>query len=256
MDDKNEFQEFNEAMAKFQQEYEAPKKDKKVDYTTNKGQRIKYEYADLESLQKAIRSTAAKHGLSWNVDFEYKETSITSYGKQQTAIIILTTVIINHASGTEKRFQGVPLFFTSMDPQSIGSTKTYAERYALSGAFGIASDDDDDAQVSQDSYNNPQQQQKLGPSQAELEAEANISININKYRGVLEENGIDLGQMNQWIAQQEGATDIKQVPPNKILAYYKSQALKIQKEAKQAEAQPEQMSMMKDRTTSPIDWGN
>lgn len=152
MAEQNEFAKFNEAMANFQGEYTPPKKDKKVDYKTSKGQVIKYDYSDLESLQRAIRETASKHGLSWNTDFEYEESVVSNYGKEQKALVLITKVVINHSSGVEKTFKGVPLYITSFDPQSIGSVKTYSERYALSGAFGIASDSDDDGQVAKDHH--------------------------------------------------------------------------------------------------------
>ena len=46
----------------------------------------------------------------------------------------------------------------SLDPQAHGSGLTYAKRYSLALAFGVASDVDDDANRAQKSYQSRQQQ--------------------------------------------------------------------------------------------------
>lgn len=46
----------------------------------------------------------------------------------------------------------------SLDPQAQGSGLTYAKRYSLALAFGVASDVDDDANSAQKSYQSRQQQ--------------------------------------------------------------------------------------------------
>ncbi len=256
-----DFSKFNEAMANFQKEYAAPKKDKKVDFKTKTGQHIKYDYSDLESLQSAIRETAGKHGLSWNMDFEYKETAVTDYyGKEKKALMIIANVIISHSSGVEKQFKGVPIFATAFDPQSIGSVKTYSERYALSGAFGIASGEDDE-QVLSDQKNNQGNDRTQEPSRAELDNE--LEATIKEYQSFLLDRSLDLGAMNKYIIDQEKVDDIKQVERVRVLGYLKSQVQKIktqetQKEAEQTKQQDdiEQQSLMKGITTQPVNWGS
>ncbi|TWK08622.1 hypothetical protein CHCC20442_4335 [Bacillus licheniformis] len=261
---------FNEAMAKFQGDYEPPKKDKKVDYTTKQGQRIKYDYSDLESLQKAIRTTASKYGLSWNVDFEYKDTEITNYGKTQKALMIIANVIINHSSGAEKTFKGIPLYATSFDPQSIGSVKTYSERYALSGAFGIASGEDDDGQIAKDRQSNNQNsdnQQTNRPPQDDNAQK--IEQAIQEYQDFLLDHGRNLGELNQYIVKQEKVQNISQVDRLRVMGYYKAfvkkqetDNLKADRERQQQtqnrqqqSQEPQQQSFMEGNTTNIIDWG-
>lgn len=254
----NDFSDFNKAMASFQKEYESPKKDKKVDYTTKSGQRIKYDYADLESLQSAIRVTAAKHGLSWNIDFDVEQVKVINYGKEVPALLITPEVIISHSSGVEKLFKGVPLYATSLDPQSIGSIKTYAERYALSSAFGIASDDDDDAQIAVDQHNNQQHNNSQQPTQAELDQE--LDQTIQEYRNFLLDRGLDLGEMNKYIIKKEMVDNINQVERVRVMGYLKSQVQKIKNEEARKESeqneQTEQQSLMKGNTTQTINWGS
>lgn len=249
--EQSQYAKFNEAMAKFQKEYNAPKKDKKVDFKTKSGQHIKYDYSDLESLQKAIRETAGNHGLSWNVDFEFKETTVTNYGKEQKILMIITNVIINHSSGVEKCFNGVPLYATSFDPQSIGSIKTYAERYALSSAFGIASGEDDEQMMNQ------QDEQNEEPSRAELDAE--LENTIKEYQSFLLDRNIELGAMNKWIIEQEMVDNINQVERVRVMGYLKQQVQKIKnKEAAQNKQQDnvEQQSLMKENSAQAINWGS
>lgn len=250
-----DYSKFNEAMAKFQEEYEPPKKDKKVDFVTKNGDSIKYDYADLESLQKAIRKVAGKHGLSWNVDFTTEKTEITNYGKAQEALMIMANVVINHSSGVKKVFRSVPLFASRLtDPQGLGGLKTYAERYALSSAFGIASGEDDE-QMLNDKPDEPRE-----PTRAELDAELNEAI--EGYQSFLLEQGINMGAMNKWIIEKEGVNTIKQVEPLQVMGYLKSQVLKIKRqqaeaeaEAKKKEQQPEQGSLMEGNTTNTVNWG-
>ena len=255
--EQTQYAKFNEAMANFQKEYESPKKDKKVDFVTKKGQHIKYDYADLESLQSAIRETAGKHGLSWNTDFDVEAVKVVNYGKEVPALFITPKIVISHSSGVEKIFNGVPLYATTLDPQSIGSIKTYAERYALSSAFGIASGEDDE-QMMGNQQNDQDNQQP--PSRAELDEE--LESTIKEYQNFLMDRNLDLGAMNKWIIEQEGVNNIKQVERVKVMGYLKSQVQKIKRKdaeaeaemKKQADNQAEQGSLMQGNTTSPINW--
>jgi len=60
----------------------------------------------------------------------------------------------------------------SLDPQAQGSGLTYAKRYSLSLAFGVASEVDDDANSAQKSYQNRQQSQSKNPLNSKFGAVA------------------------------------------------------------------------------------
>lgn len=255
--EQTQYAKFNEAMANFQKEYESPKKDKKVDFVTKKGQHIKYDYADLESLQSAIRETAGKHGLSWNTDFDVEAVKVVNYGKEVPALFITPKIVISHSSGVEKIFNGVPLYATTLDPQSIGSIKTYAERYALSSAFGIASgEDDEQALQGQENNQNNNQYENREPTQAELDAE--LESTIKEYQNFLLDRNIDLGAMNKWIIDKEMVDNINQVERVRVMGYLKQQVQKIKtEEAKKESGQDaEQQSLMKGNSTETINWGS
>lgn len=258
--DQANYKDFNEAMAKFQGDYEPPKKDKKVNFTTSKGQQIKYDYSDLESVQKAIRITASRFGLSWNVEFESEQTTTVSYGKEIPALMITPVVIINHSSGVEKRFKGIPLYATSLDPQSIGSIKTYAERYALSGAFGIASDEDDDGQTARDGHDKQQNNSKKtdNKSDAEVQFKKNKSEIQKRLTAVAKQMGKTYKDLEKYVIDKSNEqlgkeyTNINSQNIGKAVGYVKSLEMAANKKAKENE----QQSMMQGNTTNPVDWGN
>ena len=151
----------NAAMAKFQEGYKPPVRNNKVDFKTAKGQRIKYDYADLRALQDAIRHTGSPLGIGFRTSFEQFE--------QFNSLWLKAVVTITHAE-REVKVDGIPLFVASSstrmpDAQASGSLRTYAERYALQSAFGIASDSDDDGAIAKDKYQNQQKQQSEQPQQ-------------------------------------------------------------------------------------------
>lgn len=258
MSEQNHYKEFNGAMAKFQEEYEPPKKDKKVDFKTKKGDHVKYDYSDLESVQRAIRVAASKHGLSWNVEFESKETTTQNYGKEIPALLTTPTVIINHSSGTQKSFKGIPLYATSLDPQAIGSIKTYAERYALSGAFGIASDEDDDGRVAKDGHDNQKNNKKDYGNSAENNFNKNKDELQSRLNKVADKTGKAYKDLEKYIIDKtneklnKNYTNINSQNIGMAVGYVKV----LENQANKKEQENKQQSMMQGNTTNPVDWGN
>ena len=250
MTEKEQHLGFNAAMAKFQGEYEPPKKDKKVDYRTKKGDHIKYDYADLNSLQNAIRETASKHGLSWNADFDYKETEINVYGKTQKALLIIANVCINHSSGTEKHFKGIPLYAAATDPQSMGSTRTYAERYALSSAFGIASDEDDDGKLANDAH----EQIQMDNNKKNEDNSKKIQDEIQKHQAYLLDSGVDLQKITQYILKQEKTDNLNDVDPIRVMGHYQSLATKRRTDQSVEKKKKEEVEAKQTKLDGP-QWG-
>ena len=257
----NDYAEHNAAMAEFQLNYAAPRKDRKVDFVTKSGQRIKYDYADLENIQTAIREAAAPAGLSWNVAFDSQVVKVQAYGKEQDHLMVTATVAINHSSGTTKTYSGIPLFTNKFtDPQSVGSIKTYAERYTLTSAFGIASGEDDEQTLTNDRLNNNTNSNATnnGPSKQELEQE--LQQELQEHKNYLMDSGIDIGAMNKFIIDKENVDNITQVEPVKQLGYFKAQAQKIKtnklRDEKQEKDNAEQQSLMDGNTTTAINWGS
>lgn len=116
------------ALAKFQEEVKQPKKDANNPF-------FKSKYVPLENVIDAIHAVGSKHGLS---ELTYPATS-------ENGLEYGVGVLITHSSGQFVEFPPVTLKPDKNTPQGVGAAMTYARRYALSSAFGIASETDDDA---------------------------------------------------------------------------------------------------------------
>ncbi len=92
---------------------------------------FKSKYADLASVVGTIREPLAKHGLSFTQ---------VSHDSEHAACI---ETVIMHASGEWISTGKLTVPVSKHDAQGFGSAITYAKRYSLSAAFGVASDDDD-----------------------------------------------------------------------------------------------------------------
>lgn len=90
-----------------------------------------YKYADLGDVLAAVRPVLAKHHLAVMQD-------VTTVQGGQVGI----STIVLHSSG-ERMVFGPIAMPTGGTPQALGSAITYARRYALLAALGIATEDDD-----------------------------------------------------------------------------------------------------------------
>ena len=93
---------------------------------------FKSKYADLSSVVEAIREAFAANGLSYVQRVEPSE-------REEVRV---ETVIL-HASGEWLSCGWLALPVTKQDAQGFGSALTYARRYSLSAAAGVAPEDDD-----------------------------------------------------------------------------------------------------------------
>lgn len=92
---------------------------------------FKSKYANLESVVGVIRPAIEKHGLSFvQVCHDWD-----AGAKVETIIL--------HESGEWLSCGVMAAPATKADAQGFGSALTYARRYSLSAAFGVATEDDD-----------------------------------------------------------------------------------------------------------------
>lgn len=113
-----------EALAKAQGAFDGAKKD-----STNP--HFKSKYADLASVIEAIRPAMAANGLS-----ALQEVALGEKG-------VAVTTLVTHASGQWVEFGPIVVPLQKQDAHGVGSAATYARRYALSAALGVAAEDDD-----------------------------------------------------------------------------------------------------------------
>lgn len=95
-----------------------------------------YRYADLADVLDAVKPVLKAHGLAVIQDAVTEERGIG-----------VTTIVI-HESGEALKFGPLVLPYGN-SPQAAGSAITYARRYALVAALGLATDDDDGALATQ-----------------------------------------------------------------------------------------------------------
>jgi len=93
---------------------------------------FKSKYADLASVVEAIRDAFSKNGLSYIQTVEPSD-------KDEVRV---KTVLL-HSSGEWLDCGILALPVTKADAQGFGSALTYARRYSLSAACGVAPEDDD-----------------------------------------------------------------------------------------------------------------
>lgn len=88
-------------------------------------------YADLGNVVDAIKPAIVKHGL-W---FTQVSHNVPEHAAIETIIV--------HSSGETMSCGVVAVPVSKQDAQGYGSAMTYARRYSLSAAFGVAPEDDD-----------------------------------------------------------------------------------------------------------------
>ena len=91
----------------------------------------KYKYADLSAVIASIKPALAAHGL-WFVQNIHSSPGFAG-----------VETVIMHSSGESLSCGITSLPVKNDDAQGYGSAITYARRYSLSAAFGIAQEDDD-----------------------------------------------------------------------------------------------------------------
>lgn len=102
---------------------------------TRTGGSYSYSYADLADVLTTVRPVLAAHQLA-----------VVQPVQIHDGMVEVTTVLV-HASGQLVEF-GPIAFDAGATPQAAGSATTYARRYGLLAALGLATEDDDGAAAS------------------------------------------------------------------------------------------------------------
>ena len=153
------------AFANFKKKLKQPLKDANNPF-------FKSKYVPLENVVQVVDEAMIDTGLSYT----------QGIADLEEGYLRVDTIVL-HESGEYMVIKGSKVKPVKNDPQSAGSAITYARRYSLSTAFGIASDPDDDGNgASQQAKNNQQpkntQQSKAQPK-PELTPEQKVVANID-----------------------------------------------------------------------------
>lgn len=133
---------WNQHFIQVKSKIKQPKRTKTVKVATRKGGTYSYSYADLADVDKAVmdacRAVKDKDG---NIVFAY----YFDIDNSNDGVCVQTVMV--DASGAQMITDKV--WFKNVnsgDAQQTAGLISYAKRYSLSAAFGIASEEDDDAQ--------------------------------------------------------------------------------------------------------------
>jgi len=118
-------------MNKIAQAFVAAKREFAPALKTSTNPHFKSRYADLAGCMEAVNDALLQHGIAL-----YQETSEDSTG------VTVETVFL-HESGETLRGGKLHVPASKQDPQGYGSALTYARRYSVMAACGIAAEDDD-----------------------------------------------------------------------------------------------------------------
>ena len=128
------------ALCLFQSIVENPKKNSENPHFRSK-------YADLDEIINTIRPALEKTGLAF----------IQNPVKDESGNIGVYTILL-HKSGEFIQFDPVFIPVGKATPHQVGAALTYARRYSLAAALGIAVDDDDDGNSLQQEFDEEQHQ--------------------------------------------------------------------------------------------------
>jgi hypothetical protein len=127
-------QAFATAMAEFKKNPPKILKDKHVEFTTGKGVTA-YDHATLGNVCAQVINALAAVEISHRWDLDQRDNCVT------------VTCVLTHAEGHETRtpfIAGRDDTGSKNNIQAIGSAVTYAQRYTLLAAVGLAAENDDD----------------------------------------------------------------------------------------------------------------
>ena len=134
---------------------------------------FKSKYADLAECLNVVREPLAKNGLSV---FQANEGVID--GK------LAVTTLLMHSSGQYlKATSSYPI--QKNDAQGFGSTLTYARRYGLAAALGLAQEDDDGNAACEPEKQNKKQNKEQPKAQPQSTGDKFVQITPNGDVGVI-----------------------------------------------------------------------
>jgi hypothetical protein len=179
-DDCDDFAELVGALARAQAAFPVVRKTK-----TAKAGSYTYTYASLDDVLAAVRPALNAEGIALLQDAVNRGNSI-----------VVTTTIRRGAASID--FAPFELPVADASPQGVGSALTYARRYALSTALGIAAEEDDDGTLAQ-------------PAKAARDSAAVTETVMRRLHAVARKKGITHEQMTDWAGRHLGIESLTEL---------------------------------------------
>ena len=121
-----------DALAAFQRTLPSIRKGQTAKVQTKSGSDYSYDYADLTDVSEIVLPALGAVGLAW----------FTALDTREDGTLTLRWELVHGPSG-DSRTGSIPVGRSGQDWQGIGSAITYARRYALTAATGVAPGGDD-----------------------------------------------------------------------------------------------------------------
>ena len=195
------------ALSDFKKDFKQPLKDADNPF-------FKSKYVPLENVVQSIDNEAPKHGLG------YFQSTVTGEGGTAGVITVIT-----HSTGEYIEFDPLYLKADKATAQGMGSAITYARRYSLSSAFGIASDVDDDGNEASgksndksNSYQSPKSNQGKEITEPTQSVDDSIKAGYAKIKSLNSEFNTN-EKINTWIKDKGKYEDLRKVNKAEILAW-------------------------------------
>jgi len=186
------------ALSKFQAAVTNPKKE-------SVNPHFKSKYADLDSIINAIRPALNECDLAF----------IQNPVKDENGIGVYT--ILLHKSGEYIQFDPVYIPIKAETPHQVGAALTYARRYSLGAALGIATDEDDDGNSIQQRQSKQQDKQSMnsnhsGSKQPQRPQKLATEKQRRKIFAMgLDEKGLTEDQLKKLVRYQTGKENTKEL---------------------------------------------
>lgn len=173
--------ELAKALAQFQKEVKQPPKN-------GVNPHFKSKHVTLDDTIKVINETAPKYGLS------YIQPPVND--EHGTGVV---TVIL-HESGQYIEFPNFTLPLDKKTAQGAGSALTYARRYSISSAFGLVSEEDDDANAA--TPQPPKKDLSVGVLKAKWETLAGSIEGFEKFYQDQQKAGYNNNQIDMFLTKK------------------------------------------------------
>src|SRR5690606_12165513 len=162
--------------------------------------------AELDEIINTIRPTLEKHGLA------FIQNPVQSDGQ-----VGVYTILI-HKSGEYIQFDPVMIPLQKATPHQVGAALTYAKRYSLGAALGLATEEDKDGKEinnhTNQSINNKQaKQETLGERKAK---------GIKAMYDEVKRKNLTEDEYKAILKAETGKTDPKELDLEQIIDLYKS----------------------------------
>ncbi len=174
---------------------------------------FKSKYADLGSVIEAIKPVLAAHDLGFTQHCQPSEDGV------------IVETVLHHAGGKTLSMGSLYVPANKRDAQGFGSAQTYARRYSLQTAFGVAAEDDD-GNAASNAVNDPEAQpvrekvpgiQKIKTAIRDMKARGGKADSLDEFDYIVggfsdEMDVLEQAQHEWWTGKDREGNEFESIP--------------------------------------------